>query len=68
MSENDLEIPENRYVYTPMPKASGTNLVIFIFLVIVAALIIVALFGYLSGRWEVHEGSMGVSEAAASYP
>lgn len=33
-------------------RASGTNVVVFIFLVIVLALIIAAIIGYLSGAWE----------------
>lgn len=36
-----------------MPRASGTNIAIFIFLVIVLALILAAIIGYTSGRWEM---------------
>jgi len=34
-----------------MAKLSGANVVIFIFLVLVIAMIFVALIGYLSGSW-----------------
>jgi hypothetical protein len=36
-----------------MPRASGTNIVIFIFLVIVIVLIVAAIIGKLTGGWEV---------------
>lgn len=50
--EDDREIPEYRYVYTPMPKASGANVAIFIFGVIAIALFAVALYGYMTGAWD----------------
>lgn len=53
MWEDDREVPEYRYIYTPMPKISGTNIVVFIFLVIVLALLVAGLIGKLTGGWDV---------------
>lgn len=36
-----------------MPRASGANIVVFIFLVIVLALIVAAIIGKLTGGWDV---------------